>query len=151
MDQPPPLPLGWWLQLVDSSQFDEPLVRDAAVNNWASNPHGTFVRIVDWPKDNPSPLRVNIYGTREDIPPDLDDMAEAVRPYMLDGQYFMFAFMQDAALSPDGIKFIVFTKRVLLKVSGSVSIESVVNEALVHDKMAIRLAESWGTHAQEEQ
>jgi len=125
--------LGWWVQLVDCSAFGED-VRMAAVGNWGRELVGPSVCDLDWPEDNPMPNMVMMYGIADDIPPDFDQMAEAVRPFMGDYQYFAFVFMKDTVLAEGGLECVVITKHTVLRINGRLMIQSAIDSALAVDE-----------------
>jgi hypothetical protein len=133
--------LGWWVNLVDSSSFDEPLVRDVVIEKWGASLVGSCICDVDWPEHNPTPSSVAMYGTLDDAPPDFEMIAEYTRPHMEENQYFVFVSMHHNVLAKGGVKFTVITKHTILTISGMVVIESAVNEALSYDKWLVRQAE----------
>ena len=133
--------LGWWLQLVDSSMFDESLMRDTVTEKWGTDLVGSCICDIEWPAGSPAPASLMMYGTAEDIPPDFDEMAYHVRPYMEEGQYFAFVLMKDKVLAKGGIEYVVVTKNVVLKVNGLIMIESAVNAALLQERYWIKAAE----------
>jgi hypothetical protein len=133
--------LGWWLQLVDSAAFDEPLIRDIVTEKWGTDLVGACICDIDWPVGNPMPNSIAMYGTAEDTPPDFDMMSEVVRPHMEEGQYFAFVHMKDTVLAKGGIEYIVITKNTVVKVNGQLMIEGAVNSALSYERIWVEASE----------
>jgi hypothetical protein len=125
--------LGWWVQLVDCSGFDND-VRMAVLGNWGRDLVGPSVCEIDWPEDNPMPNMLMMYGVVDDIPPDFDQMAEDVRQFMGDYQYFVFVFMKDTILAKGGLECIVITKHTVLRINGRLLIQSAIDSALAVDE-----------------
>ena len=121
--------LGWWVQLVECSAFDAD-VRTAVLDNWGRGLSGSSVCTIDWPDSYPMPSQLTMYGTTEDIQPNFDEMACAVKEFMDDTQYFAFIFMKDTVLARGGIECVVFSKNTMLRVNGRVMIQHTIEKAL---------------------
>lgn len=125
--------LGWWVQLVECSAFDES-VRTAVLTEWGKGLSGTTICQIIWLADQPQPVRLMMYGASEDIPPDFEEMAAVVRPLMDDYQYFAFVFMKDTVLAAGGLETVVITKYSILRVNGRLMITSAIKAAVDADE-----------------
>jgi len=121
--------LGWWVQLVECSAFDSD-VRAAVLDNWGRELSGSSICTIDWPDGYPIPNQLTMYGTAEDIQPNFDEMACAVKEFMDATQYFAFIFMKDTVLATGGLECVVFSKNTMLRVNGRVMIQHTIEKAL---------------------
>ena len=129
-DQPK---LGWWLQLVRSSAFENEELPAIVKKNWGTDLVGASVCEIDW-EDTPVPESITMYGTVEDGPPDFEDMAESVRSYMNDGEYFVFLYVMAPVISDNGFQCIAFTNNTFLIEHGKLLVERAITTVLTSDR-----------------
>jgi hypothetical protein len=131
--------LGWWLQLVSSSAFANDELPAVVKKHWGTDLIGASVCEIDW-EGTPLPDSISMYGTVEDGPPDLGAMAEAVRPYMEDDEYFVFLYSMNPVLSDDGFQCIVITNNTYLVEHGRAFTEGALKMALTTDQWFRKMA-----------
>jgi len=121
--------LGWWVQLVECSAFDDD-IRMAVLKGWGSELFNSSICEIDWPESHPMPNQLMMYGTAEDRQPDFNEMAAYVRQRMSATQYFAFVFMKDTLLANGGLECIVITKNTVVRINGQLMITTAIESAL---------------------
>lgn len=123
--------LGWWIQLVESTVSDNNMLRDMFVDCWADTSDGNGIAEVNWPENDMMPISASVYGAVEDSPPDFDEFARAIQPYMEAGQYFVFIHALHTSLSNNGVECVVITDNAVLKLGGKFMIQKAIDVALL--------------------
>jgi len=117
--------IAWWIQLVEASPLQAHESLFSEFDDWYSHQLDESAKdISNWVWDSTTPDFIQLQGFGP--PPDFQALVDAMQPWMLDGEYMVFAQMVDSVIKHDAITYYIVTREVVATMDGRMYIKQAI-------------------------
>lgn len=117
----------WFMQLVDSSAFEQPNEIRAAIRSWLEDDGRMIERQLKWDDDAPYPSTITFSGVALYLPV-FTNLLDELQEHLGETEYMVFTWLGNSQIFEQPIEMYVVTKTLIATMSGRAMVQELVKQ-----------------------